>query len=83
MKKTQTDLEFFKSDLNLIENHFIELEKFYILSSKEIQNTKSNLRNLNKAQLKEYNKIIIKNLTQYIKKIEEIHNKNYKNRSDH
>jgi len=79
VKKTLTDLEFFKSDLNLIENHLIELEKFYVLSSKEIQNTKSNLRNLNNAQLKEYNKIIIKNLTQYIKKIEEIHDKNHKN----
>jgi len=55
VKKTLTDLEFFKSDLNIIENHLIELEKFYVLSSKEIQNTKSNLRNLNNAKLKQYN----------------------------
>ncbi len=79
MKKPLTDLEFFKSDLNLIENHLIEVEKFYILSSKEIQNAKSNLRNLNRIAFKEYNKIIVKNLTQYIKKIEEIHKKNHKN----
>jgi len=79
VKKKLNDLEFFKSDLILIENHIIELEKFYILSSKEIQNTKSYLRNLNNAHLKEYNKIIIKNLTQHIKKIEEIHDKNHKN----
>ncbi|GIX42253.1 MAG: hypothetical protein KatS3mg129_1986 [Leptospiraceae bacterium] len=78
MKKTFTELEFFKGDIKNLENHLIQLEKYYILSNKEIINAKSFLKQLYSQPLQEYRKIQIKNLIHYINQIEKNHHKNYK-----
>ncbi|MFN3604621.1 MAG: hypothetical protein ACK4UJ_07920 [Leptonema sp. (in: bacteria)] len=70
MKRKIIDLEFFKGNIKIIENHFLELERKSINFQQIITEIHSNFKEISAFPLQEYRKIQVRTIRHYLKKIE-------------